>query len=249
MTEPLIDTAPRAALYSRTLDRAGMWSGVIGRGKRLRITDLEGGANVGMLLYHADVPSERYNMADTLKGQHIFHLRHPYCLHSDMGRLLASIVDDSVGWHDTVCGCSDAALVAERYGLNPFQTARNDFFRNGRDCFLIELEKWGLGRRDLVPNINWFSKVVADEAGRLTYAPGNSARGSAVELRFELNTLVVLNACPHPLDPDPRYHPRAVRIEVFAPEGAVGPDDPCRRSRPENERAFANTSAYLALRY
>jgi urea carboxylase-associated protein 2 len=224
-----------------------MWSGVISRGKTLRLIDLEGGANVGLLLYHADVLSERYNMPDTLKGQHIFYLRAPYCLHSDMGRVLASITTDTVGWHDTVCGCSDAKLVAERYGVKNYQTARNDFHRNARDCFLIELAKWGLGKRDLVPNVNIISKVLSDDAGRLTFVPNHSKPGDHVELRFELDTLVVLNTSQHPLDPDPTYHPRTVRLEVFRTSPPAA-DDPSRQIRPENERAFQNNETYHALR-
>jgi len=243
----VIDPTPAAPIYTKTLTHAGMWSGVISRGKTLRLTDLAGGANAGVLLYHADVPTERYNLPDTLKGQHIFYLRHPYCLHSDMGRVLASITADTVGWHDTVCGCSDAKLVAAKYGVKNYQTARNDWHRNARDCFLIELAKWGLGPRDLVPNLNLFSKVVSDDAGRLTFVPGNSQPGDHLDLRFELDTLVVLNTCQHPLDPDPQYHPRDVRLEVFrVPPPAA--DDTCRRSRPENERAFLNTENYVALR-
>jgi uncharacterized protein len=235
-------------IYSKTLTHAGMWSGVIARGKTLRLTDLEGGANVGLLLYNADLTVERYNMPDTLKGQHIFRLQHPFCLHSDMGRLFASITADTLGWHDTVCGCSDAKLVAARYGAQTYQTHRNDFFRNARDCFLIELAKWGLGKRDLVPNLNLFSKVVADEVGRLTFVAGNSKAGDHVDLRLELNTLVVLNACQHPLDPDPKYHPRSIRLEVFSAAGPVPADDACRTSRPENSRAMTNTENYHALR-
>ncbi|HWA27155.1 MAG TPA: urea amidolyase associated protein UAAP1 [Lacunisphaera sp.] len=239
--------SPPAALYRKTLDHAGMWSGVVGRGRTLRLTDLEGGANVGLLLFNADLTVERYNMPDTLKGQHIFHLRHPFCLHSDMGRLLASITADTVGWHDTVGGCCDAKLVAEKYGEKTYQAARNEFHRNGRECFLIELAKWGLGERDLVPNLNLFSKVVADESGRLTFVSGHSPAGGFVDLRLEMNTLVVLNTCQHPLDPDRRYHPRSVRLEVFPPT-PVAADDACRNSRPENARAFANTEHYHALR-
>lgn len=238
-----------APLYTKTLTHAGMWSGVISRGKTLRLTDLEGGANIGMLLYNADLTVERYNMPDTLKGQHIFHVRHPFCLHSDMGRLLASITADTVGWHDTVCGCSDATLVAAKYGTQTYQTHRNDFFRSARECFLIELAKWGLGERDLVPNLNLFSKVVADDAGRLTFVTGHSTAGASIDLRLEMNTLVVLNTCQHPLDPEPTYHPRSVKLEVFpAAAGPVPADDPCRRSRPENHRALENTEAYFALR-
>jgi urea carboxylase-associated protein 2 len=245
--EPVINLAPAAPLYTKTLTHAGMWSGVIARGKTLRLTDLAGGANAGLLLYNADVPIERYNLPDTLKGQHIFYLRHPYCLHSDMGRVLASITADTVGWHDTVCGCSDAKLVAAKYGERNYQAARNDWHRNARDCFLIELAKWGLGPRDLVPNLNLFSKVVADDAGRLTFVPGNSKAGDQIALRFELDTLVVLNACQHPLDPDPQYHPREMRLEVFrTPPTAT--DDACRCVCPENGRAFFNTENYVALR-
>ena len=238
-----MSTAP---LYTKNLDHAGLWSGVVSRGKTLRLTDLEGGANVGLLLYNADQTTERYNMPDTLKGQHIFHLRAPFCLHSDMGRILASIVVDSAGWHDTVCGGSDAKLVAQKYGEKNYQTARNDFYRNAHDAFLIELAKWGLGKRDLVPNLNLFSKVVADADGKLSFVSGHSKAGGFIDLRFEMNTLVVLNTCQHPLDPDPVYRPRPVKLEVFATPPPPQ-DDACRNSRPENARAFINTENYYAL--
>lgn len=238
---------PAQPIYQTTLHHSGMWSGVISRGKTLRLTDLEGGANVSLLLYNADLTVERYNMPDTLKGQHIFYLRKPYCLHSDMGRLLASIVDDSVGWHDTVSGCNDAKLVAQKYGEKNYQDARNDFYRNGHDCFLIELAKWGLGKRDLVPNLNLFSKVVSDEAGKLSFVPGNSKEGDSISLRLEMNTLVVLNTCQHPFDPDPGYHPRKVQLEVFRSAPAT-PEDPSWKIRPENARAFESTANYHALR-
>ena len=235
-------------ILEKTLHGAGMWSAVISRHKRLRLTDLDGGANVSMLLYNALERTERYNMPDTLKGQHIFYLRAPYCLHSDMGRLLASITADSVGWHDTVCGHSDAARVLAKYGVNNYQTARNDWHRNGRDAFLIELAKWGLGKKDLVPNLNLFSKVVSGEEGRLSFVPGNSKPGDSVELRFEMDTLVVLNTCQHPLDPDPEYRHRHVKLEVFSGEPAA-PDDPSLGIRPENLRAWENNETYHALRF
>lgn len=235
-------------IYQKMLHGAGMWSAVVGRHKRLRLIDVDGGANVGMLLYNALERSERYNMPDTLKGQHIFYLRAPYCLHSDMGRLLASITADSVGWHDTVCGHSDADRVLEKYGAHNYQEARNDWHRNARDCFLIELAKWGLGKKDLVPNLNLFSKVVADEEGRLSFLPGNSRPGDHIELRFELDTLVVLNTCQHPLDPDPEYRHRQVKLEVLSGEPAAS-DDPSLTVRPENLRAWENNQSYHTLRF
>jgi len=235
-------------IFETTLHGAGMWSAVVSRHKRLRLTDLDGGANVSMLLYNAHERTERYNMPDTLKGQHIFFLRAPYCLHSDMGRLLASITADSLGWHDTVCGHSDAARVLEKYGSNNYQQARNDWYRNGRDCFLIELAKWGLGKKDLVPNLNLFSKVAPDEEGRLSFVTGHSKPGSSIELRFEMDTLVVLNTCQHPLDPDPQYRHRHVRLEVLA-GGPTLPGDPSLDIRPENLRAWKNNETYHALRF
>ncbi|MCU0752347.1 MAG: urea carboxylase-associated family protein [Akkermansiaceae bacterium] len=235
-------------IFEKTLHGAGMWSAVVSRHKRLRLTDPDGGANVGMLLYNALERTERYNMPDTLKGQHIFYLRAPYCLHSDMGRLLASITADSTGWHDTVCGHSDAALVRTKYGPDSYQQSRNDWHRNGRDCFLIELAKWGLGKKDLVPNLNFFSKVVSDDDGKLSFIPGNSKPGDIIELRFEMDTLVVLNTCQHPLDPDPVYQHRHVKLEVLAGDPAT-PDDPCFAIRPENLRAWENNQCYHALRF
>ncbi len=235
-------------IFAKTLPGAGMWSGVISRHKRLRLTDSDGGANVGMLLYNAHERTERYNMPDTLKGQHIFHLRAPYCLHSDMGRLIASITADTVGWHDTVCGHSDAARVLAKYGPNNYQQARNDWFRNGRDCFLIELAKWGLGKKDLVPNLNFFSKAAPDDEGHLSFVPGNSKPGDSIELRFELDTLVILNTCQHPLDPDPAYRHRRLQLEVFTGEPPAR-DDPSLTIRAENLRAWENNETYHVLRF
>ena len=211
------------------------------------MTDLEGGANVGMLLYNALEKTERYNMPDTLKGQQVFFLKEGCCLHSDMGRLLASVVKDTAGWHDTVCGVSGPEQVLAKYGEKSYQEAKNEFYRSGRECFLIELAKWGLGERDLVPNINWFSKVVSDEVGSLAFQPSAQA-GASVELRFELDTLVVLNTCPHPLDSNQNYLSKNVKLEVFA-SGPVASDDLCLNSHPENQRAFENTENYNKLRF
>ncbi|KAF0093597.1 MAG: hypothetical protein E1N59_2730 [Puniceicoccaceae bacterium 5H] len=235
-------------LHRETIRGGGMWSKVIGRGKTMRLTDLEGGANVGLLLYNAFERQERYNMPDTLKGQHIFFLTAPYCLHSDMGRILCSVTGDSSGWHDTVCGCSDAKLVRQKYGEKSYQQAHNDFHRNGRECFLIELAKWGLGEKDLVPNLNLFSKVVSDEEGVLSFDASHAKAGAAIDLRCELDTLVVFNTCQHPLDPNPEYAPKPVQLEVYR-SAPVAEDDPCRLSRPENGRAFQNTEVYNRLRF
>jgi hypothetical protein len=210
------------------------------RGTTLRVTDMEGGANVSILFYNQDEKLERYNMADTLKAQHTAHLTKGFVCYSDMGRVLCSITEDSCGWHDTICGMSNAAQVAAKYGVTSYQTHRNGMLRNGRDSFLIELGKWGLGKRDLVANINLFSKVTADTAGCLTYQPDNARADDFVDLRFEMNTLVVLAAVPHPLDTNFEYQPKPVRLTVST-SALPGADDHCRNTCSENQRGFYNT--------
>ncbi|MFN7936481.1 MAG: urea carboxylase-associated family protein [Bryobacteraceae bacterium] len=230
--------------FSELLPGGAMWSHVLKRGTALRLTDLEGGANVGALFFNFENLVERYNMPDTLKAQHIARLTTGAVLYSDMGRILCSIVDDTVGWHDPISGCSNAALVLARYGPSSYQHSRNAFHKNGRDSFLTEMEKWGLTERDLSANVNFFSKVVVDGEGRMAFSPGNSRAGDFVDLRAEMNTLVILNSCPHPLDPNPRFEPKPVQLTVrnVPPPGA---DDFCRNSRPENGRGFTLTERYF----
>jgi uncharacterized protein len=222
-----------------------MWSRVLRRGQRLRLIDVEGGASVAALFYNADETTERYNMPDTLKAQHIARLTAGFVLYSDMGRVLCSLVSDSVGWHDTITGHATRAHSEARYGEGSYQELRNDFFRNTRDNFLTELGKYDLGKRDLVANVNFFVKVAADADGQLRWVEGHSRAGAEVELRAELNTLVILSNTPHPLDPSPRYSPKPLALEVRAGAPAAA-DDPCRLSRPENERGFRLTEAYFA---
>lgn len=236
---------PREAarlVSNETLRGGQMWSRVFTRGERLKLTDVEGGACVGALLFNSKQPLERYNMPDTLKAQHIARLTTGNVLYSDMGRVLLSVVADSAGWHDTITGHLTAAAAKKKYGAGTYQALRNDFFRNTRDNFLIELGKHGLGKRDVHANVNFFVKVAADADGNLAFSPGGKP-GAAVELRAEMDVLVVLSNTPHPLDPAPKYAPKPVALEV-----RLGPpaskDDPCRRSCPENERGFILTETY-----
>src|SRR5262245_2532204 len=126
-------------IISDILKGGAMWSWTLKRGTALRLTDAEGGANVSALFLNADAPLERYNMPDTLKAQFIAYLTKGNVLYSDMGRILCSITEDSCGWHDTLCGATDAKLTEAKYGATSYQKERNDMFRNGRDNFLVEL--------------------------------------------------------------------------------------------------------------
>ena len=231
-------------LWEETLQPAAGWSHVLKRGTALRLTDIDGGANAGALFYNFECPVERFNMPDTLKAQHIARLTKGFVLYSDMGRILCSITGDTVGWHDPLGGCSNAAMVKARYGEGRYQELRNDCYRSGRDTFLVELGKWGLGPRDLVPNLNFFSRVDVADDGAMSLHEGNSPPGSFVELRAEMNVLVVLNTCPHPLDASPKYNPKPVQLSIRR-VAAPAVDDPCRLSRPENGRGFTLTERYF----
>jgi urea carboxylase-associated protein 2 len=211
----------------------------------LRITDTSGKACVSALFYNAREPLERYNMADTLKAQFTAFLTTGRVLYSDMGRVLASIIDDTCGWHDTLSGCGNAEALRSRFGEGSYQKLRNDFYRNARDNFIVELSKHGLGKRDIVANVNFFVAVTVDDEGGMSWRARNSRPGAHVDLRFEMDTVVVLTNTPHPLDPEGSYGPPDVELSTRQGESAAV-DDPCRLSRPENGRGFALTEAYVA---
>ena len=239
-----MSTPVRELLWEDAVQGGATWSHILRRGTSVRITDTEGGANVGMLFYNAENPTERYNMPDTLKAQHIARLTAGSVLYSDMGRILCSITHDSLGWHDPIGGCGNARVVASKYGEARYQECHNDFYTNALDGFLIELAKYGLSRRDLTANVNLFSKVSVSETGAMLFQTGHSPRGAYVELRAEMNVLLILNTCQHPLDPSPAYAPKPVQLAVYRVPPATE-DDICRTSRPENARGFTLTERYF----
>jgi urea carboxylase-associated protein 2 len=242
--EKLSPLPEQRLLWQHTVPAGTHWSGLIRRGIALRLTDIEGGANCATIFFNPEDKLERYNMPDTLKAQHTAKLTQGHCLYSDMGRIFCSIIGDTLGWHDPLCGVSDAAMSKAQYGESHYQQQRNEMMRNGRDSLLIELGKYGLGKRDLGPTVNFFSKVTADEASRLQFHVGHSSAGNSLDLRFEMNTLVCLSTAPHPLDSNPSYSPRPVQITAWHVDAAAA-DDFCRNSCAENHRGFINTERYV----
>lgn len=232
-------------IYSDTLPAGKHWSMIMRRTNILRLTDIGGGANVGMLFYNPGNLLERYNAPDTLKCQHTFKLTAGHCLYSDMGRVLCSIVADDFGWHDTVCGNTTKASVARKWGETAYQTHRNDWQQNGLDSFLIEAVKYGLQRRDLAANVNWFSKVVVADSGALAFDATAGAQGAAVTLRFEMDTLVLMHTCPHPLNPARNYPRKPVLFEILQGAGASARED-SGAPAGENGRGMENNRLYHA---
>jgi urea carboxylase-associated protein 2 len=234
------DLAPDTFLFSELVPGGCHWSYQLSRGTSLRMTALEQGANMSVVLYAARDKFERYNMPDSLKAQHTAHYTRGHVLMSDMGRAMASITADTLGWHDPLGLLLDRQRMHEKYGERDFHAARNGMYRSGRDGLLIEIGKYGLGKRDLVAPVNFFSKVSVNEAGQFDFASKHSKAGDYVELRFEMDVLLAFSTAPHPLNPAAEYAPGKVGLVAWR-SGPAPQQDDCRAFRPENARAIYNT--------
>jgi uncharacterized protein len=243
---PLFPSDEGLILAADTLVGGAMQSLLLKRGETLRLKALAENTNVSALFFNADQTLERYNMPDTLKAQHTAFLTKGHVLYSDMGRILVSVTEDTCGWHDTLCGSTDAALTKAKYGKSTFQKDRNDYYRNGQDNFLTEMSKFGLGLRDLGPNVNFFSRVWADEHGDLYFDHQSSKPGQWVELRAEMNVLMILSNTPHPLEPNTSYAPPPVGFQIRY-TGPTSESDICRLSCAENGRGYQNTETYFRV--
>jgi len=229
-------------IYQTTIPASSHWSLVVRKGTQLTLTDMEGAGNLAMLMYNPYQMTEKYNAPDTLKCQHTFKLTKGNCLYSDMGRVFCSILEDSFGWHDTVCGNSHASHVTEQWAARDYQNDRNDWLQNGYDSFLVELAKYNLHKQDMAANINWFSKVSTDDQGNLALSSPAKA-GDCVTLRFEMDTLVIMHTCPHPLNTSETYPKKPIRITLTQAE-PIHADDACMNLCPENQRGFENNALY-----
>jgi urea carboxylase-associated protein 2 len=229
-------------VYQTTIPGGSHWSTIIRKGTQLRLKDIEGGANVGMLFFNPYQLTEKYNAPDTLKCQHTFKLTKGHCLYSEMGRIFCSITDDSFGWHETICGTSHPEHITEKWGPRDYQNQQNQWKQNGFDGFLVELAKYDLYKQDLCSNVNWFSEVSADAEGKLALSRTSQVDDEVV-LRFEMDTLVVLHTCPHPLSEESEYPNKPVSITLTQAE-TMTQDDECLNHCDENRRGFENNALY-----
>jgi urea carboxylase-associated protein 2 len=228
-----------SAVWAETVAAGGYASRQLNRGTRLRLTDIAGDACVSMLIFNAGRPVERLNVADTVKVQWNAYLTAGALLLSDMGRVMASVLEDGADGHDTFCGASNAAANARRFG-DGFNHGAHP---NARDRFAIALAKYGLSRKDIHPCVNWFKPVRIEADGTTRLSPGPFAAGRHVTLRAEMDLLVVLANCPHVLDDRTGYSVTPLRATAW--RGPVTPgDDTIRNATPEGLRAFLNTEDY-----
>ncbi len=233
--------APAGLLWQTTLGAGGYIGKELWRGARLELQDLQGDACVSMLIFNAERPIERLNVADTIKVQWNAYLGAGKLLLSDMGRVLMSVLEDEAGTHDIFCGASTARSNAERYGDGDNWGAHP----NARDRFALAVGKFGLGRKDIHPCINWFKGVRIGPDGTTALEAGPFGHPRRLTLRAEMNVWVVLANCPHRLDPRPAYTVTPVRASAW--RGPLTPaDDPVRNASPEGLRAFLNVDDYFS---
>jgi urea carboxylase-associated protein 2 len=232
---------PATLVWDETVAGGGYASRAVRRGVRIRLVDLRGDACAGLLLHNAVQPSERLNVADTVKVQWQAYLTQDSLLLSDMGRALATIVHDTSTRHDTLCGCSNRATNMQRYGSG----APHGSAPNGRDHFAVALAKHGLDRRDIAPNVNFFKQVRVEADGSLRWHGSGSDAGAAVELLTEMPLIMTVVNVPHVLDPRPGYEVTPLRIIAWKTRPTARADRAWTTS-PERERAYLNTAEYLA---
>ena len=213
------------------------WTTRLGRGQALRIVNTHNTPGVSALFWNADDTAERYNQGDTVKLQWTALLTAGRVLFSDMGRVLVSITADTCGHHDALVGGSTPGSNQRKYGEAAALRSTGDNLR-------LAAGKHGMSRRDVPPCITFFAPVRTDEDGRLRWQEGLTKPGDVVDLRAEMNVLVALSNCPHPLSPGSTFDPAPIEAVVWqAPPAAA--DDLCRHFGEEAERGFENTDALL----
>lgn len=201
------DAVPGPVLSDTIVPPRTPWSGVVQRNQCLRIIDLEGLQAVDFLCYNAHDAAERYCAADTMKIAGKIFLERDTVLYSNLANPLFTITDDTCGWHDTIGGC--CSLESNQVRYNAENTP------NCRDNFLSALEPHGLGRKDIVANINFFMYVPVEEDGTMAIVDGRSKPGDYIDLKAEMDVLAVLSNCPQMNNPAAGFNPTPIRVIVW----------------------------------
>jgi urea carboxylase-associated protein 1 len=189
------------------------WVGYISEGQVLRIVDLEGNQAVDTLFFSASDARERYSASDTIRMQGNLYLTTGSVLRSSVGEAMLTIVADTCGRHDTLGGACSAESNTVRYGEH------TRHMHSCRDNFLLAAAKssFGLTKRDLTSNINFFMNVPVTEQGKLTFEDGISAGGKYVELRAEMDVICLISNCPQLNNPCNAYNPTPIRLLIWDP--------------------------------
>ena len=203
---------PVAAHYREVVPAGTYWIHVVGNGETLRIVDLEGNQAVDTLFFNADDPAEHYSASDTIREQGNLYLSTGTVLQSDLCRPMLTITADTVGRHDTIGGACSTESNTVRYALE------KKAMHACRDSFLLavaENDHFGLTKRDIAHNINFFMNVPVTPDGKLDFADGVSAPGKYVEMVAQMNVITLISNCPQLNHPCNAYNPTPIEVLVW----------------------------------
>ncbi len=208
---------PETAVLDEVCAAGEPWMGLVKKGQIFRILDLEGNQAVDTLFYNAHDPEERYSAVDTIQREGRLYLTTGSVLHSSEGNPMLTIVADTCGRHDTLGGACAAESNTVRYALDkrPMHSCRDNFMHALAHCDCAHHR--GMTKRDITANINFFMNVPVTPEGALSFADGISAPGKYVEMRAEMDVVVLVSNCPQLNNPCNAYNPTPVRMLVWEP--------------------------------
>ncbi|MFA0557870.1 MULTISPECIES: urea amidolyase associated protein UAAP2 [unclassified Vibrio] len=203
---------PSEALYRDVVPAGDYYMKVVKKGQTVRILDIEGNQAADTLFYNANDPSERYSAIDTIREQGNVYLTAGTKILSDQGNVMLEIVADTCGRHDTLGGACATESNTVRYSID------KKCMHACRDSWLLavaENEQFGMSKRDITHNINFFMNVPVTAEGGLTFADGISGAGKYVELKAHMDTIVLMSNCPQLNNPCNAYNPTPVEVIVW----------------------------------
>ncbi len=206
---------PNQAVVNEICAAGEPWTKIVKQGQFFRIVDLEGNQAVDTLFFNANHALERYSSTDTIRAQNKLYLTTGSKLCSNFGNTMLTIVADTCGRHDTLGGACAAESNTVRYALEkyPMHSCRDNFLHalaHDTAC-----EQLGMSKRDIPSNINFFMNVPVTEDGGLEFVDGISAPGKYVEMRAEMDVLVLISNCPQLNNPCNAYNPTPIRLLVW----------------------------------
>jgi uncharacterized protein len=203
---------PGEAMFRQVIPAGDYWIDIVKTGQVLRIVDVEGNQAADTLFFNAADVAERYSAVDTIREQRNVYLSCGSKLLSTAGNVMAEIVADTVGRHDTLGGACAAESNTVRYALE------KRTMHACRDSYLLAVaqhDRLGLGKRDLSHNINFFMNVPVTTDGGLTFADGLSGPGQYVELRAAMDIIVLISNCPQLNNPCNAYNPTPLEVLIW----------------------------------
>ncbi|MER5171175.1 urea amidolyase associated protein UAAP2 [Thioclava kandeliae] len=184
------------------------WSGLVKKGQTIRIIDSYGQQAIDTIFYAAGDHSERYSSQDTMREQNGAYITRGTRLISSEGRVMLTVVDDTSGRHDTNAGCCSRESNTVRFGHE------TSYQHACRENFILELSKYGMDKRDIVPNLNFFMNVPISQNGSMTIDDGISSPGDYVEMKAEMDVLCVISNCPQINNPCNGFDPTPIRVVI-----------------------------------